>query len=61
MTTYTAPLPAPASGRGVVSTGYEMFHGSVCTRIDQHVRYADGSGTVHVIYVHRSEYRMWDA
>lgn len=51
----------PAPVRRVATTEYETFAGSVCTRIDQHVRYADGSRAINVIYVHWTEYRSWDA
>lgn len=37
---------------------YEIKHGSVCTRIDQF--HADGRWAA-TIYVHRAEYRTWEA
>lgn len=37
---------------------YEIMYGSVCTRIDQF----DANGYwVATIYVHRAEYRTWEA
>lgn len=37
---------------------YEIMYGQICTRID--VWDANGRH-VRVVYVHRSEYRHWDA
>lgn len=39
---------------------YRIFEGTTCTRIDVHER-VDGWLTVRTVYVHRAEYRHWDA